>query len=327
MDLPLPPLDVTSALLSFVIVAVSMVVITIVLFGKVLPVDGRPPLLTQLTLALSVLAGGSVLLLSLVFVFLNSNGTEAWTFVLLAFNFMMMAPAGLWFISLVVFRDRRIDAGGWIWPVALALVITGAEALMGVLFVLGGSATPATALSTLAFGLSSIWFFWSMAAIMAALIAWAPLSPLERWALVALTLSAVVGPWVTAFPTVGGTLMAALMGGLFVLLARHLRLGRGSAEEAAFLIGLAVAFLAMTIAGLGVAVTSGTPVSALAFGATTGTVMTVEIAYLVRRYYRGSRFAPWISRRPDEASPPALAAARALPRIDSLPPEAPSPGR
>jgi hypothetical protein len=327
MELPLPPLDVTSALLAFVIVAVSMVVITIVLFGVVLPVDGRPPLLTQLTLALSVLAGGSVLLLSLVFVFLNSNGAEAWTFVLLAFNFMMMAPAGLWFISLVVFRERRIDAGGWLWPFALALVITGAEALMGVLFALGGSVTPASALATLALGLSSVWFFWSMAAIMGTLIAWAPLSPLERWALVALALSAVVGPWVTAFPTVGGALMTALMGGLFLFLARHLRLGRGSAELAPFLLGLAGAFLAMTIAGLGVAVTTGTPVSALAFGATTGTVMTVEIAYLVRRYYRGSRFVPWISRRLDEESPLALPAARAVPRVDSLPSDAPSPGR
>jgi hypothetical protein len=327
MDLPLPPLDVTSALLSFVIVAVSMVAITIVLFAKVLPVDGRPPLLTQLTLALSVLAGGSVLLLALVFVFLNSNGTEAWTYVLLAFNFMMMAPAGLWFISLVVFRDRRIEAGGWFWPFALALVVTGAEALMGVLFALGGSTAPASAVATLALGLSSVWFFWSMAAIMGALVAWAPLSPLERWALVALTLSAVVGPWVTAFPTVGGALMAALMGGLFLLLVRHLRLNRGFREEAPFLIGLAGAFLAMSIAGLGVAVTSGSPVSALAFGATTGTVMTVEIAYLVRRYYRGSRFVPWVSRQFDEESSRALAAARPGPRIDTLPPEAPSPGR
>jgi hypothetical protein len=327
MDLPLPPLDVTSALLSFVIVAVSMVAITIVLFGIILPADGRPPLLTQLTLALSVLAGGSVLLLSLVFVFLNPNATEAWTFVLLAFNFMMMAPAGLWFISLVVFRDRRIEAGGWLWPFALALVVTGAEALMGVLFVLGGSAAPASAVATLGLGLSSVWFFWSMATIMGALIVWAPLSRLERWALVSLTLSAVVGPWVTAFPTVGGALMAALMGGLFLLLVRHLRLGRGSAEEAPFLIGLSGAFLAMTIAGLGVAVTSGTPVSALAFGATTGTVMTVEIAYLVRRYYRGSRFVPWVSRRFEEESLLAPPAARPVPRIDPLPPESPSPGR
>jgi hypothetical protein len=327
MDLPLPPLDVTSALLSFVIVAVSMVAITIVLFGKVLPMDGRPPLVTQLTLALSVLGGGSVLLLSLVFVFLNPDGTDAWTYVLLSFNFMMMAPAGLWFVSLIVFRDRRIDARGWLWPFALALIITGAEALMGVLFALGGSAAPASTLATIALGLSSVWFFWSMAAIMGALIAWAPLSPVERWALVALALSAVVGPWVTAFPTVGGALMATLMGGLFLLLARHLRLGRGSAEEAPFLMGLAVAFLAMTVAGLGVAVTGGTQASALAFGATMGTVMTVEIAYLVRRYYRGSRFVPWVSRRPDEDSLPALPAARAVARVDSLPPEAPLPGR
>ena len=327
MDLPLPPLDVTSALLPFVIVAVSMIAITIVLFGMVLPVDGRPPLLTQLTLALSVLAGGSVLLLSLVFVFLNPNATESWTYVLLSFNFMMMAPAGLWFIGLVVFRDRRIEPTSWLWPSVLALVTTGAEALMGVLFAIGGSSAPASALATFALGFSSVWFFWSMAAIMGVLVVWAPLSSVERWALVALTLAAVVGPWVTAFPTVGGALMAALMGGLFVLLARHLRLGRGSPEEVPFVLGLAGAFLAMTVAGLGVAATNGAPISALAFGATMGTVMTVEIAYLVRRYYRGSWFTPWVSRRPDDALRPERPAVRAVPGIDPISSEAPPLGR
>jgi hypothetical protein len=324
MDLPLPPLNVSSALLPFGIVAVSMVAIAIVLFGKVLPADGRPPLLTQLTLALSVLAGGSVLLLSLVFVFLNPNGTESWTFVLLSFNFMMMAPAGLWFIGLIAFRDRRIDEDGWLWPTVLALVTTGSEALMGVLFALGGSTTPASPLATLALGFSSVWFFWSMAAVMGVLVAWAPLSPVERWALVSLTLAAVVGPWVTAFPTVGGALMTALMGGLFLLLARHLRLGRGSAEEVPFLFGLAGAFLAMTVAGLGVAVTGGTYASALAFGATMGTVMTVEIAYLVRRYYRGARFAPWVSRRPDDDRWTERPTVPVGPTIDPRASEAPS---
>ena len=327
MDLPLPPLDVTSALVSFVVVAVSMVVITIVLLGIVLPADGRPPLLSQVTLALAVLLGGSVLLLSLVFVFLNPNGTDSWTYVLLAFNFMMMFPAGIWFVSLVVFRDRRIAPGGWFFPGALALVVTGAEALMGVVFALGGSAAPASALATLALGLSSVWFFWSMAAIMAALVVWAPLSGVERWALIALTFSAVVGPWVTAFPTVGGALMAVLMVGLFLLLVRHLQLGRGSREEAPFLVGLAIAFLAMTLAGLGVAVTGGTSVAALTFGVTVGVVMTAEIAYLVRRYYRGTAFAPWVARRHDEERRPVASGARAVARLDRLPPEAPTPDR
>jgi hypothetical protein len=327
MDVPLPPLNVSTALVPFVIVAVSMIVIAIVLFGIVLPADGRPPLLSQLTLALSVLAGGSVLLLSLVFVFLNPNGTESWTFVLLSFNFMMMAPAGLWFIGLIAFRDRRIEPASWLWPSALALVTTGSEALMGVLFALGGSTAPAAALPTLALGLSSIWFFWSMAAIMVVLVAWAPLSRVERWALFALTLAAVVGPWVTAFPTVGGASMAGLMGGLFVLLTRQLRLGPGSDEEAPFLIGLAVAFLVMTVAGLGVAITGGSSLSALAFGATMGTVMTVEIAYLVRRYYRGSWFAPWVPRRSDDELRPERPKGRAVPGLDALPSEAPPVGR
>lgn len=313
MPIPLPPLGVTAALAPFAGVALAMIGVTIFVFGKALPADGRPPLVTQMCLALAVLGGGSALLLALVFVFLNSDGTSAWTWVLLAFNFMMMGPAGIWFIGLVVFRDRRVAAADWTWPIALAVMATGSEVLMGFLFALGGESAPLPLLTTVALGLSSVWFFWSMAATMAALVLWAPLARTERWALVALTLSAVIGPWVTTYPVVGGLAMTLLMAGVFGFLLRALA-GRSAVrlDEVGLLIGLAVAFLAMAVSGLALVATAGSDAAVLAFGAVMGLVMTVEIAYLVRRYYRGSTELPWIARTSsdsDGATGPGRAAA------------------
>ena len=101
-------------------IAIPMIAITIVVLGLLLRTERGPPLLTQVLLALSVLLGGTLLLLALLFVFLDSDGTTAWTWVLVAFNFMMMVPLGLWFIGLIVFRDRRMKPRGWSWPLSLA---------------------------------------------------------------------------------------------------------------------------------------------------------------------------------------------------------------
>jgi hypothetical protein len=323
---PLPPLGVTSALAPFAVIALLMIGIAIFVFGKVLPSDGRPPFLTQMALALAVLAGGSVLLLSLVFVFLNSDGTEAWTWVLLSFNFMMMGPAGLWFISLILFRDRRVGVRDWTWPASIAVVTTGSEVLMGFLFALGGETGSVPLLKTLALGVSSVWFFWSMAAIMTALVLWAPLARVERYALVALTLSAAIAPWVTTYPTVGGLAMTALMAAVFVLLVRVLSHPAAvRLEEVGLLVGLAAAFLAMAIAGLALAATNGSAVSILAFGGVMGVVMGVEIAYLLRRYYVGSAEIPWVSRLSADAEGAVGRAARAAPALgEPRPPEASS---
>jgi|HubBroStandDraft_1064217.scaffolds.fasta_scaffold00275_18 hypothetical protein len=308
MPIPLPPLGVNASLAPFAAIAIMMIGITIFVFGKVMPSDGRPPLITQLALALAVIGGGSVLLLSLVFVFINPDGTAAWTFVLLAFNFMMMGPAGLWFIGLIVFRDRRVGAREWTWPVAIAAMTTGSEVLMGFLFALGNEGSTLPVLNTLARGVSSVWFFWSMAAIMAALVVWAPLARFERNALVGLTLSAVVGPWVTSYPVVGGAAMTVLMGGLFgYLIWAIVRRDVVRNDDFGLLSGLGAAFLAMTIAGLSLVVTSGAPGSVLAFGGVMAVVMSVEIAYLLRRFYVGSPERPWIARTSSDADEPPAA--------------------
>ncbi len=321
MPLPVPPIGVSTSFLPFATVAVAMVAVTIFVLGKVLPSNHGPPLVTQMLLALAVLGGGSVLLMSLVMVFFNPDGTSAWTWVLLAFNFMMMAPAGIWFIGLVVFQDRRIRPNGWLWPAALGVVAIGSEALMGILFAVAGPATPPPDADVLALGLSSVWFYWSMAAVMGALIAWAPLSRVEREALLALTGAAIVAPWVTAFPTVGGLGMAALMVVAFALLVRHLLARRVVAGEIGLLGGLAAAFFAMAIGGLGVATANGSIASAEVFGGIMAVVMTVEASYLIRRYYQGPIGRPWLSRPLDDDVP----ATGARPALDAAPRETVTP--
>ncbi len=305
MPVPVPPVGVSTAFLPFATIAAAMVVITIFVLGKVLPSNHAPPLVTQMLLALAVLGGGSVLLMSLVMVFFNSDGTSAWTWVLLAFNFMMMAPAGIWFIGLVIFQDRRIRPHGWLWPVSLGVVATGSEVLMGILFALAGPATPPPNSDVLAIGLSSVWFFWSMAAVMAALVVWAPLSRVEREALLALTAASVLAPWVTAFPTVGGLAMTGLMAVAFALLVRHLLARRVQEGEVGLLGGLAAAFFAMALCGLAVASDGGSNASVVAFGAVMAVVMAAEASYLIRRYYQGPPGRPWLARPGSEELPAA----------------------
>ena len=300
MLFPVPTLILTPALASFAIIAVSMIGITVFLLGKVLPANGTPPLVTQMVLALAVLGGGSVLLTSLLFVFLNPNGTEAWTFVLLAFNFMMMFPAGVWFIGLILFRDRRIDPTGWFWSVAVALITTSTEALMGVVFAYAAVGGPTPTVPALAVGLSSLWFFWSMACVMVALLVWAPLRGVERGGLLMLTLAAILGPWVTSFPLGGGIAMAALMGTGLGLLVRAVLRGRVAPSEGRLLVGLAAAFLVMAMSGVAVAVSNGRVEADLVFGSAMGFVMGIEVAYLVRRYYQGEMGRPWLARPVDE---------------------------
>jgi hypothetical protein len=285
MDLPLPAFDVNAGLLPFVAVAVPMVAVTVLVLGLVRPSDARPPLVTQLLLAVAVVGGGSVLLLALLFVFLDPNGTNAWTWVLLAFNFMMMVPLGLWFIGHIVYQDRRVAEGSWLWPAGLAVAVTGSEMLMGLLFALGGASGAIGTLAALSEGLSSVWFFWSMAGVMAPLVLWAPLSSVGRaggWALVA---AAAVAAWVRPYPLEGGAAMAGLMAVAFVAFLRPLWHGTVARADGPLLLGLIGAFLGMASSGMAVALSAGSSPAVLAFGATMALVMVAEVSYLLKRTY------------------------------------------
>jgi len=278
-----PPLDVTTAFLPFAIVAIAMVGVAVFVLTQILPRNGGPIALTAMTIGLAVLGGGSILILALLYVFIDPNGTTAWTWVLVAFNFMMMGPAGLWFVSLIVFRDRNVDPRSWVWPAALALVTVGSEVMMGVLFAVGGGNAPATFTGALALGLSSIWFDWSMAVVMVALLFWLPLSELVRWSLVALTAAAVLAPWVVAVPPVGAAGMAVLMTTAFGLLYRRLsRRGSLRAVDLRIPLGLALAFAVMIVAQVAIVTSPGSQGAAIAFGGTMALVMGIEVAFVVR---------------------------------------------
>lgn len=317
MTFPLPPIALPADPLGYLIIAIAMVGIAIFVLGKVLPADARPPLLTQLIFGVAVIFGGSVLLMFLLYTFLNSNGTTTWTLVLLGFNFMMMVPVGLWFVSLILFHDRRTTAKNWSWPALLAFDVAGVEVLMGVLFSYGGSASPLTFFLTMADALTSVWFLWSMAAIMGAVLLWAPISRIEQWAFVALTFAATIAPWVAAYPTIGGVLMAVLMGALFGVLLRRLLKGAVRTEHAPFLLGLASAFLAMTLTGIAVAVTGAAPAAAAVFGSVMALVMGVESAYLYWRFYHGPQFPALVPRHP--ADEPAEGSAPRAPIVSGDP--------
>jgi hypothetical protein len=293
MDLPLPVVDVTEGILSYVIVALSMIGVTIFVLLQILPRRAEPPLQTQIVLAFAVISGGSLLLVSLLFVFIDSNSTTAWTVVLLAFNFMMMFPAGFWFVSHILFEDRRISPTGWTWPVVLGVSVTGSEVVMGVLFAYAGTGHALSLTLSLADGLSSIWFYWSMAAVMAGLLLWVPLSPLERWGSAGLTATAALAPWITAYPLVGGAAATAVMTAVFLLVARRLFAHRAAPVEVGFLLGLTAWFLAMAVAAAGLVVGRGAPAGPIAFGTVMAVGMVGEVSYLVRRSFVGAAGGEW----------------------------------
>ena len=291
MDLVVPGFEATAVLLPYAIIAVTMVVITVVVLGLVLATERRPPLVTQMLLTVAVVGGGSVLLLALVFAFVNTNRTDAWTWVLMAFNFMMAVPVGLWFVAIVVYQDRRVPSRGWVWPLALAAATTASEVLMGVLFAVGEANGGLSTLASFGAGLSSVWYYWSMAAVMAGLLLWARLLPSEKVVARGLLLTALFGPWVSAYPTVGGIAVTVVMAAVVATVLRLVFLRKVGAGEGGLLLGVSVAFLGMTLTGLGLAVSGGSDGSRVAFGLVMGAIMTGEIAYLVRACY-GDRPSP-----------------------------------
>jgi hypothetical protein len=283
MPFPIPGMGLPGSILPFVIVAVAMVVITIFVLGVVLTGERRLPLVTQMLLALTVIVGGSLLLLALLGAILTPDSVSAWTWVLVAFNGMMAVPPGLWFIGQIVLRDRRVEAGGWVWPLAIGGATTGSEVLMGVLFAVGGIEGPRAFATALGQGLSSVWFYGSMVAVMAALLVWAPLSKVERIGAVALAGAAASGPWIVVYPAVGGVAMAVVMGAAWAALAGPLRRGTIASGEARLGLGLAAAFAGMAVGGLALAVDRGGLAAELGFGLWMTLVMAGEVAFLVRR--------------------------------------------
>lgn len=276
-----PLIQVTGATLLDAIIVVAMVVVEVFLLLVIVPRRGPAPSLARMTIGSSALLGSAGTLMAAVQAFMSSN-LDTYTIVLFAFNFMMVAPPGLWVIAVIVFEDRTIDPKSWFWPVAIVAMATLAEVLMGLLFVVSdGSALDLP--TVLAGTLASPWYLWSMVGAMVALVLWVPLPAPVRVALLGLAGSGVVAPWVVVDPVTGAVLMGLVMAAAVGASYRSLRASLGVVPDVArVLLGVLAAFIAMTVAGLGVAAASDAVPAQLLFGAVMSAVMVAEFLYLVR---------------------------------------------
>ena len=282
MDL-LPSFGVTWDLAPYAVIAAAMVVVEVYVLLRLLPRSGGPPALASVLTGASVLLGSAAFLLSILELELHPTDYVADIGVLWAMNLMMFSPPGIWVIAVIAFHDRPIDRHSLAWPALLALAGTVSEVLMGLLFSMDPS-TPALSLAALSASLTSPWFFWSMATAMIALLIWVRPPVEERRALWGLALSALLGPWITFTPLLGGILMAGAMGVTFGILYRELaRRTTGSPTAVEVALGVATAFLGMSVGAFYFATHSGDPLAALPFGGITAIAMSVEFAYLVRR--------------------------------------------
>jgi hypothetical protein len=262
-----------------VFVALGMVVAEVFILTQIIPRSGPAPAVTRMIIGTSALLGSSGVLMALIGAFFQPN-LNSYTIVLMMFNSMMLVPPGLWFISLIVFEDRTIRRTSWFWPVAITAMATSAEVLMGLFFTVAGG-SPLGLASVLTGTLTSPWFLWSMASAMVALLLWVPMPRAVRDPLLGLAAAGIVAPFVPVDPPVGAFLMGAVMA-VTVVGALHLvRTGRGAGLDRV-LTPVVVAFLAMSLTGVAIALFPNAVAPTLAFGAVMAVTMTAEFLFLVR---------------------------------------------
>jgi hypothetical protein len=277
----MPPVIVLNAdLVPDAIVVVAMVVVEVFLLTQIVPRRGGPTPLAKMVLGSSLLLGSAGLIMGILGAFFQSN-LNTYSIVLLLFNFMMLGPPGLWMIAVVLFEDRRIDPRSWFWPAAIAAMATFAELLMGLLFTVATGST-LDFLPVLAGTLTSAWFLWSMSAAMVGLLLWVPLAPVERYPLLGLALSGALAPWVVAAPLLGVAMVGAVMAATLYVAYRWLARGSATPRAVRWLLGLAVAFSAMTLAGFTAAILPSSVLAELLFGLVTTVVMVGEFLVLLR---------------------------------------------
>ena len=269
------------ALTADVIVAVGMVAAEVFILTQIVPRSGPPPAKTRMVIGSSALLGSSGVLMALLGAYLQPN-LSTYSYVLMAFNFMMVGPPGLWFISLIVFEDRTIRASSWLWPAVITAMATSAEVLMGLFFTVA-SGGPLDVPSVLAGTLTSAWFLWSMTAAMVALLLWLPLDRSVRDPLLGLAAAGSAAPLVPVDAPLGALLMGVAMAGTLLYAFRGLRRGVGiRAEGSRVLLGVTAAFLLMSLAGAASALVPGSVDALLAFGLVMAVVMTAEFLVIVR---------------------------------------------
>lgn len=264
-----------------IVVAVAMIVAEVFILTQILPRSGPPPPLTRMVIGSTALLGSSGVLMALLGAYLQSN-LNSYSIVLLAFNGMMLMPPGLWFVSLIVFEDRKIRPQSWFWPIAITAIASSAELLMGLFFSVAAG-TPLATASVLAATLTSVWYLWSMASAMVALLLWVRLPRGVRDPLLGLAAAGVVAPFVPVDPLLGAILMTGGMAATVPYVLRGIRTGSPAGAEAGrVLTGVVAAFLAMSVGGFALAVAPGSVLALLAFGLVMAGAMTGEFLFLVR---------------------------------------------
>jgi hypothetical protein len=228
----------------------------------------------------ATLVGSAGALLGVFWAILYPN-LNSLTIVFEALGISMGFPPGLWMISIIAFHDRRIEPGTAAWPATVAVLATLGEILMGLVFAAAAGPLGAPA-SVLAATLVSPWYLWSSASAMVALLLWIPLDPGRRVVLTGLAVSGAAAPWVLADPVLGAALMTGAMGatiGAFYWAAT--RAGPRPGSLSGVILGVFVAYLGMTGAGVAVAVSGGSVPALVAFGAVMTAVMLFELRYLL----------------------------------------------
>lgn len=255
---------------------------------RLFPGRGARPHLGDVVLTSGLLLTAIFLWLSLVYAAISPT-TGAWIAVFLAINSMMVA-VGAWFLAVMLRAElRAVAANNWSWPTAFAGLVLGNELSMAAAFVLIGTGPdpyfgPAGAgvVGLVTDAATSVWFFWPMLGTMLVLLATVALPRFDRTALLGLTASAALGPWIVSAPVVGAVAMSGLMALVFVQMFREI--GRG--EEGTNLgvaRGVVAGFVVMAVVEAAFFAAPNSVWAPVPFAAATLTVMGAEVLYLGRR--------------------------------------------
>jgi hypothetical protein len=274
------PVTLALATLPYLVIVVGMLAVEVALLLLLLPRGTEPPTLAFGILVLTALIGSAGALLGVFWAVLYPN-LNSLTIVFEALGISMGFPPGLWMISIIALRDRRIARNSIWWPAMLAVVATLGEVLMGLVFVAAGG-PPGSPASAAAATLVSPWYLWSSAAAMLAILGWIRMDGGRRVVLIGLAMSAFAAPWVSSDPSVGAALMTGAMAVTFAAIYwAAIRRAHPSSTFASLLQGAIVAYVAMASAGVAVALTGGSVDALIVFGGVMTAVMVGELRYLL----------------------------------------------
>lgn len=293
-------------------VVASMVGLEIALLLWIVPRRGGALPLARLVLAGAGLIGSAGVLVSLLSLILDPNLNSA-TIFFEAAGITMGFPPGLWMIAIIVYRDRRAEAGGWLWPGVIGGLAISGELLMGyVLAVLEGQ-THST-LGWVGATLTSPWYLGSMAVAMAVLAAWISFPRPVRLGLVGLAAAGIAAVPIGTAPVAALLGMSAVMSITLAAVLSDLRRGPVSAEAGRWIGALGAGLVAGELLAVVALLPFGYALRTTLFGLGMSAIMVVEFVFLLHAGWSGP-FAPGTGGPPtpfaDAAGPSRSTAGRA----------------